>query len=216
MTRRSQAQLDHLVVTAPSLESGIKWVEGILGVTMQAGGAHPRMGTHNALLRLGDSAYLEVLAIDPAAPPAGRPRWFELDRVSPGSPPRLATWVARTHDVRKSVMECRLDSVSVESMSRGAHEWLITLAPDGSLWRGGTLPYLIEWTRGPHPADRLADRGCSLSRLEVHSPDAPALTASLECLGLAQDTSIEVHQAATVHLVAHVYTPHGTRTIAGR
>ena len=90
--------LDHLVITAPSVETGIHYVQQTLGVGMERGGRHPRMGTHNALLRLGDDVYLEVIAVDPGAPPPERPRWFELDR--PGRP-RLAGWVARTDDIAR-------------------------------------------------------------------------------------------------------------------
>jgi hypothetical protein len=46
------------------------------------------MGTHNRLLKLGEGFYLELIAIDPQAPPPGRPRWFGLDRLElPVRPP---------------------------------------------------------------------------------------------------------------------------------
>ncbi len=76
-----------------ALADGVAWVEATLGVPMQPGGRHPTMGTHNALLRLGRSAYLEVIAIDPDAPPPSRPRWYGLDDLAPDAPARLATWV---------------------------------------------------------------------------------------------------------------------------
>ena len=92
-------ELDHLVITAPTLAAGTAWAESILGVTLQAGGEHQRMATHNALLRLGNSTYLEVIAPIPAAPRPNQPRWFELDRIDADALPRLVTWVARTGEL---------------------------------------------------------------------------------------------------------------------
>src|SRR2546421_5324073 len=97
MAAVATVRIDHLVVTAPDLASGAELVRRALGVELQAGGKHARMGTHNLVLKLGDSIYLEVIAPDPDAPDPGRSRWFELDRQGP---PRLATWAARTSDIR--------------------------------------------------------------------------------------------------------------------
>ncbi len=213
MIGRPAARLDHLVVTAASLENGVEWVEAILGVPLQAGGAHPRMGTHNALLRLGESTYLEVLTPDPAAPPPHRPRWFALDSMSPDAAPGLATWAARTADVRRAVEECPSGYGGIEPMSRGPHQWLMTLTPDGSLAGGGAMPFLIEWVSSPHPASTLIDRGCSLSRLELYSPEAGALGVALACVGLERDSVIKVRSAEAVRLVAHIDTPGGTKVL---
>src|SRR5690606_31926871 len=90
---RLRSHIDHRVVTAPTLEQGAAYVENAVGIVPQVGGEHPRMGTHNLVLRLGADVYLEVIAVNPKALPPDRPRWFELD----GSlrQPRLATWVDR-------------------------------------------------------------------------------------------------------------------------
>ena len=55
MTATSTQQpacVDHLVVLAADLASGVAWCERTLGITPAAGGEHPLMGTHNRLLRL--------------------------------------------------------------------------------------------------------------------------------------------------------------------
>ncbi len=61
------------------------------------------------------------------------------------TPPRLATWVARTNDIRSTVAACSEPLGNVEPMSRGELSWLITIPPDGSLPFAGIAPTLIEW-----------------------------------------------------------------------
>ena len=85
----SESHIDHLVVAASSLEEGIKYIEQCLGVTPQTGGKHVKMGTHNALLKISDKTYLEVIATDPGAAPPNRQRWFiGILRPPPTSPVR--------------------------------------------------------------------------------------------------------------------------------
>ena len=67
---------------AATLEQGADWCEKTLGVTPAPGGKHAGVGTHNRLLSIaGDGfaqAYLEIIALDPDAPPPQRPTWFGL------------------------------------------------------------------------------------------------------------------------------------------
>src|SRR3954467_1512491 len=94
----SPCHLDHIVITAHDLATGVKHVSDALGVAMQPGGEHPDMATHNWLLRLGDALFLEVIAPNPAAPRPPRRRWYALDDETPATLPRLAGWVARSRD----------------------------------------------------------------------------------------------------------------------
>ena len=76
------ATLDHLVVAATTLADGIDFVAERTGAIPQPGGKHVAMGTHNALLRLGERVYLEIIAIDPEGTKPLRPRWFDLDDIA--------------------------------------------------------------------------------------------------------------------------------------
>lgn len=209
--------MDHLVVVAASLPTGVAWVESALDFNLQPGGEHLTMATHNALLRLGETTYLEVISPNPTALPPGRPRWFGLDRLTGDSPPRLATWVARVADIRSILRACSYDFGSIEAMSRGRFKWLITIPPDGSLPGGGAIPTLIEWTVDDHPATGLQDPGCRLSHLDIFSTDSRYLSHMLGCLGLRD--SVEVHRlppGEAPYVEATIDTPHGSRQISGR
>ena len=203
-----RCRIDHIVITAPDLAAGTELVRSALGVAPEAGGEHTRMGTHNCLLKLGDSLYLEVIAPNPDAPRPGRPRWFQLDEQTR---PRLATWVARTTDIRSTLAAASENLGEIEAMSRGDLGWLITIPPDGSLPLGGAAPTLIEWKTGPHPATRLRDTGCSLVSLEVFHPQPQRISALLKSISLEG----RVSAGERPRLVAHLQTPNGPRDLAG-
>src|SRR5438094_10599782 len=137
----------------------MEWVEVCYDETQQAGGDHQRMGNHNALLRLGDETYLEVIAPNPAASRPDRPRWFELDRMAPDAAPRLATWVARTTDIQSATVSCSTELGEIEPMNRGSLDWLITLPPERSLPGGGTWPTPSQWERQEHTPGQLVAAG---------------------------------------------------------
>ncbi|KQU68395.1 MULTISPECIES: VOC family protein [unclassified Rhizobacter] len=207
-------QLDHLTITAPTLAQGAAFVRDALGVEPQPGGEHPRMGTHNLLLRLGEGLFLEVIAVNPGAAAPTWPRWFALDTLRPDAPPRLSNWVARTDDIERSAAAASEALGRIETITRDALQWLITIPADGSLPLDGIAPALIEWQTPPHPASRLQDRGCTLQGFEAFHPEPGRVTALLATLGLAQAVRVSPLPAgAAPRLVAQILTPTGPRTI---
>ncbi|MDP5305778.1 VOC family protein [Paracoccus spongiarum] len=150
-------ELDHIAIAARDLDEGARWLRDLLGVEAEAGGRHPLMGTHNLLLSLGPREYLEIIAIDPDAPPPARRRWFGLDGFD--GPPRLAGWVVRARPLTAPA------GTTIAEASRGDLRWRITLPEAGQMPDEGAQPILIDWHGGAHPCDRLADRGLRLAGL---------------------------------------------------
>lgn len=204
------SSLDHLVVVAPTLAAGAQYVEERLGVAMQPGGKHPRMGTHNLLLRLGD-CYLEVIAPDPDAPPPTRPRWFGLDELGSDAEPRLTHWVARTRGLAEADARLMQTFGRIESMSRGTLAWQISIHADGQLPLSGVLPSLIDWGDARHPAAALIDQGCRLQRLELRHPDAAVLGQQLEAIGFSGP--VAVMPGERPGLLAYLETSTGLKTL---
>lgn len=208
----SLCRIDHLAVTAPSLEAGSAFVQLCLGVAPQPGGVHPRMGTHNRLLRLGAGLYLEVIAVQPGAPDPGRPRWFGLDDLAADALPRLGCWIARTDDLPGRLAAASEPLGSAEAMSRGALHWQISIPGDGVPPLGGVAPALIQWDTTPHPAEALPDLGCQLLALELRHPDPARVQALLRTLDLADPAvAVSVVPSDTPGLRAHIATPQGLR-----
>lgn len=207
------SRIDHLAITAPTLQAGSDAVFAQLGVRPQPGGRHARMGTHNLLLRLGEALYLEVIAVDPEAPAPARPRWFGLDTLEPHTPPRLACWIARTDDIVGAAAALPLGEVL--PMSRGALDWRITVPADGSLPLGGAAPTLIQWDSPAHPAASLPDAGCTLLALELRHPEPARVQCVLDRLQLAEPgVALSLRAAAAPGLVAQVRTPQCVRSLA--
>lgn len=217
-----QCQLDHLVVAAATLDDGIAHVEKALGVTVPFGGKHPHMGTHNALMQLGPTCFLEIIAIDPEAPAPSRPRWFGLDdpaiQAALEKSPRLHTWVCRTDDVAGAGAASPIPTGPIEEGRRGELVWQITIPRDGAMPEGGLLPTLIQWPEhlGPGgPAPRMADLGCGLERLTISHPDPARLETALAAIGAAGLADIQLAgEGGKACLTAQITSPQGMAVLA--
>jgi hypothetical protein len=204
--------IDHIAITAPTLEAGAELVYRSLGVKPQKGGQHPRMGTHNLLLRLGNSVYLEVISPDPAAKSPERPRWFALDEINTETPPKLKTWVVRTEDIYSTAKICSEPVGEIEAMSRGENNWLITIPKDGSIPIVGGAPALIQWQVESHPATQLEDHGLSLVKLQIFHPEPGRLSNFMSSVHL--QGPVEVLKGNKTKIVAHIETSQGIREIS--
>lgn len=204
------AHLDHITVVAPSLETGSAYVEAALGVRPGAGRAHPGMATHNLLLALGSTVYLEVISPDPRAAPVARPRWFGLDHVLPGSNARLAAWVASTDDIAGMAVP---ELGEIETMRRETHTWQMTVRADGSVPLDGAAPLLIQRPSGVQPAAALPQSGLVFQRLRIRHPAPAQVLALFAQIGLASQPAVTVIQGHECSLVAEIQTPFGLREL---
>jgi len=152
------AAFDHLVIGARTLDEGVAWCEATLGIVPPAGGRHALMSTHNRVFAAATSAapraYVEIIAIDPQAPPPARTRWYDLDdtrlQAALARGPRLIHWVLACDDIDE---RCRrlagigLDRGRVLDVERATPEgplrWRISVRDDGARLVDGALPTLI-------------------------------------------------------------------------
>ncbi len=194
----NKAELDHLVVTAATLEDGVTLVETTLGQPMDGGGDHVAMGTHNRLMSLGPADYLEVVAVNPSATSPGRPRFFDLDNRT--GPAALTNWVMRVDDLNEALAKAPAGVGEGWALSRGPYAWRMAVPADGKLPFDGLFPSLIQWN-SPNPAPAIPDGGARLLTLTLRHPQAEALTHALE--PFLDDTRVVIEEGP-VAIEAHI------------
>ncbi len=199
--------VDHLVYAVPDLQAGMDEIEKLLHRRPVPGGRHPGFGTHNALVSLGPTTYLEIIAPDPALPRPDRGvLFFDDDHLAA----RLATWVVRTERIDDAVAAMGAAGFDLAGVEPGSRE-----KPDGTVlsWRltdpwaprlGGALPFLIAWGDTPHPAGA-APRAGELVGLRIEHPEPDGVRRALAVLGL----EVEVRFADRFRMVAAVETARG-------
>lgn len=200
--------LDHLIYAAPDLDDAVDALAGLLGVRAAPGGRHEGMGTHNALIALGEDCYLEVIAPDPSQPVPPQPRPFGLDSLAK---PRLLTWAIKTADIDAAVARAReagYEPGDVRAMSRatpdgGRLEWRLAL-PRSPVC-GGLVPFLIDWGDTPSPA-KTAAQGCTITALRAVYANPRALRFYLRAVGIE---ALEIRPWDRAQLIATIETPHG-------
>jgi hypothetical protein len=182
-------RLDHLIYLSTDLDDDINELEHLLGVRAIAGGRHPRWGTRNALISMGETNYLEILAPDPDRPSPETPTILGLDRLDRS---RLVSWAAKESDLEARVEAAARVGVELGEILPGSRErtdgtilsWTLT-DPEVSLG-DGLVPFLIDWGDSEHPALG-APRGCTLLALRAEHPDPALLEWMLEALDLRID-----------------------------
>ncbi|MCF2905473.1 VOC family protein [Octadecabacter sp. CECT 8868] len=186
-------KLDHLAIAAETLDEGVAWAEERLGVTFESGGKHERYGTHNKLLGLAGSIYLEVIAIDPDVQ-CTVPRWFDLDNFS--GPPRLINWICEP-DVLDPMLKHGMERVP---MQRGDLHWDMGVPLDGSLPMGGGFPTVLSWDTDVPPGVLLTPTRLVLEELTVRHPIADTISAELE--GILADDRVRFRKDDEISLSA--------------
>lgn len=197
--------LDHIVVAAESLSEGRDFVETLLGVSMQSGGRHELMGTHNLLLGLCDGLYLEVISINPDAPAPMLNRWFGLDEFC--GEPRLINWVAQSDDLHSDIATIFGSTASPKQLKRGDLNWEMSVLDEGQTPFDGLAPMMLDWGNGPKASERLEPSGCRVSEVILQHPDISGLSERVS--GLIKDPRVHFEYQAKPNLKAVLQTPRG-------
>ena len=204
-----QSTIDHIVIGATDLEKATKKVENLIEADFSTSGKHPLMATHNRLIKLQNSIYMEVISIDPSASipqsSAQKKRWFSLD--SPSTKCRLSLapqplcWVAAVDNIEQAVSHCGYNPGKIIEVTRDDLRWRLTVPKNGELSFGGVLPVLIEWPNGKHPTKTMPESNTSLEKLTLFHPHPSGIKHILSKLNITCGKSIEMKRLLHFNLL---------------
>jgi len=210
-------KLDHISIIAPSLAEGVSHVRACLDLDVPFGQRHAYMGTHNHLLQLGDTVYLEIVALDPEADGPGRPRWFGLDdQRKVGSDwdegRRLRGWVARTDAIDAIIGG--YGGIFGEKVALPAvnSSFDFAIPHDGSLPLDGAAPSIIDRRGKPRSLTTIADPGARLRSFTLEHPDPAAVEALYH--ELAVDRPPVIARGPRLRYRARIETPTGLKELS--
>lgn len=151
---------DHIILGCRDLDEGVEYMEKLSGYRAEFGGVHPGRGTRNALLKLGDRSYLEILAPDPE-----QPQLYWHAEIATLKEPLLVGWAEEVKNIDNYAAWLRAHGTPCTGPIGGSRtrpngddfRWKTVMLGDD---KAGILPFRIEWASdSPHPASD-APGGC--------------------------------------------------------
>jgi hypothetical protein len=201
-------QIDHIVYAVPDLKAACQDLEEKLGQAPLFGGYHPRYGTKNAVLNLGDECYLEILAVDEKNPNVSAPRWMGVDLIDK---PHVTRWALKSDDLAADGEVLRGYDSQMGKVQGGQR-----LTADGKLfaWEMQVplaepaveiMPFMIDWQlSASHPCDALEEK-CKLIGIHLGHPDPGQMEDKLKELGI----HIRVEASESPFIQIEIDSPNG-------
>jgi len=198
---------DHFLLGCSSLEAGIQFIKDKTGIEAIKGGKHPHIGTHNALLSLGEKVYLEIIAPDPEAKSLIEAYAFLKEMNAP----TLFMWAARTDnmdDLLKRVREAGYKNSGISPGSRQRTDASVLKWRSLSVETGinSVVPFFIEWDKSSKHPSIDSPKGCSIESFEIEYPEPEKLKAVFTQLQI----DVPLKQGIKASLQLKINSPKGT------
>ena len=163
-------RIDHFVYVTDDLERTKTYFENKTGVTVNYGGRHLDKGTHNAIFRIGERSYFEILAPDPQRNPDIELSWLGTQNISYS---RISRWCIAPENYERGLNFMNGESKYEFHSLPGSRKKL-----DGSLleWNLGlcdkesdidVFPFLVDWGKSVHPTVNMKSE-CKIQSIEIH------------------------------------------------
>ena len=199
----AERKIDHLVFAVADLEEGIANLESKLGVRAVLGGHHASFGTKNALIRLNENMYFEMLAADPQNTEVLPPRWMGVDFLTKN---QITRWAVTSQDLKKDAQILKNYHPDLGQVLNGSRQtpygqllqWELTKPlpqPEVEL-----VPFCIDWSKSEtHPSQQLPEMQCELLEIRATHPNPKIFSNIFGKLEL--NLKIELGQEITIKAI---------------
>ncbi len=193
--------IDHIVYAVPDLHEAVEDFRKLSGVLPVIGGRHLDRGTHNALVNIGNGAYLELIAADTDNRDFTGDRWMGVDLIDS---PTIVRWSIKSEHINQDAVWLEKRNPLLSSVVEGSRQteegnrlaWKMTLPSPYPMVEG--IPFFTDWSESSfHPCDRLPEESTLLS-ISISGPDVSALEVYVDDLNVplilqeSQDTCINI------------------------
>ena len=205
------AILDHVVYVCRDLVKTKERFENLLGIQIEMGGKHKTKGTHNALFRLGEKSYFELLAPDPERDPEINLEWLGTNNTEIE---RISRWCISPNDITEALAFLNLKSKWPYQIYPGSRvttsgsilKWKLALSSYEA--EVDVFPFLIDWGKSIHPAQNMKQQ-CEVLNIELYHSCPEKIQSIVDNFGLGARISKSVQARIAVTLK----TPKGEITI---
>lgn len=183
----SKRKIDHIVYAVPDLEAAILEFEAMTGVRPTFGGYHQHKGTKNALVNIGDGAYLELITVDQENTTISAPRWMGVDLIQEA---KVTRWSLKSDQLEQDSQALRSYHAKMGLIEGGQRN---TAAGDLLSWMMimplaepavEIAPFVTSWGENSvHPTQNLSPV-CPLLDIQFVHPEPVALADLWRQLGL--------------------------------
>jgi len=203
--------IDHIIWSTHDLAAACAEFADLTGVTPKFGGKHTDGLTQNALVRIGDRQYLEILSLQDGADLSDP--WVKFCAES--TKPRLMTYcltpptsISALADAaqNRGLAEARVFQGGRTTPEGVELNWALCSPEDPAF--GFFMPFFIDWGGEHHPADD-APGDLAIKSFDIAHHDAAGLNEHLKALGLMP----VVKPADTASFALTLSTPKGLITL---
>ena len=200
--------IDHIVYAVPNLEKAMDDFEKLTGIRPIFGGYHTTQGTKNAIVNLGNQAYLEILAVDDENTKISAPRWMGIDFIKLA---KITRWALKSTDLLHDSTVLKNYHSEMGGIQGGKRKmtngqslkWEMIMPLSYPMVE--LAPFFVDWQHSEaHPTDAMPDQ-CQLLGLHFTHPNPEELMQQLSQLNL--DWTIS--SSKNVSIKMDIQTPKG-------